>query len=202
MTSRESNITISFDGCPAPVPPSLINCSLTLPDNSQPIQCSVKESRQSGQCNVIFTPVTRGLHQLLVRVYDIEIPDSPMSIPIFVPSEKRTTPVKTISELKCPSGLAVTDDGLVIVSEKGAGCISILDKDGKKIRSFGSPGKERGQFIDPEGVALSSKGYFLTLVTSPASSSKFSFSCRIYSLCRLSCFHCTAKIILYLLYII
>ena len=150
-----------FDGSPVPVPPSLISCSLTPPDNSQPIQCSVKESRQSGQYNVVFTPVTRGLHQLHVRVYDIEISGSPLSIPVSVPPEKRGTPVKTISGLRGPSGVAVTDDGLVIVSERDGHCITILDKEGKKIRSFGSHGTERGQLSYPEGVAISSKGTIL-----------------------------------------
>ena len=70
LTNQESKITISFDI--SPVAPYLISCSLTPPDNSQPIQCSVKESRQSGQYNVVFTPVTRGLHQLHVKVCDIE----------------------------------------------------------------------------------------------------------------------------------
>ena len=149
LTGQESTITISFDGFPVPVPPSLISCSLTPPDNSQPIQCSVKESRLSGQYNVVFTPVTRGLHQLHVRVNDIEISGSPMSIPVSVPPEKRGAPVKTISGLSRPSGVAVTDDGLVIVSEKNAHCITILDKEGKKIRSFGSHGTERGRLSYP-----------------------------------------------------
>ena len=161
LTGQESTITVSFDGSPVPVPPSLISCSLTPPDNSQPIQCSVKESRQSGQYNVIFIPVTRGLHQLHVRVYDIEIPGSPLSIPVSVPPEKRVTPLKTITGLRGPTGLAVTDDGLVIVSERDGHCITILDKEGKKIMSFGSHGTGRGQLVYPEGVAISSKGTIL-----------------------------------------
>ena len=161
LTGQESTITISFDGSPVPVPPSLISCSLTPPDNSQPIQCSMKESTQSGQCNVVFTPVTRGLHQLHVRVYDIEISGSPVNIPVSVPPEKRGTPVKTISGLKQPSGVALIDDGLLIVSERSAHRISILDKEGKKIRSFGSYGTKRGYFSFPEGVAISSKGTIL-----------------------------------------
>ena len=161
LTSQDSTITISFDGSPVPVPPSLISCSLTPPDNSQPIQCSVKESRQSGQYNVVFTPVTRGLHQLHVRVNDIEISGSPMSIPVSVPPEKRGTPVKTISGLRRPSGVAVTDDGLVIVCENDGHCITILDKDRKKIRSFGSYGTGRGKLQFPEGVAISLKGTIL-----------------------------------------
>ena len=121
----------------------------------------MKESRQSGQYNVIFTPVTRGLHQLHVRVYDIEISGSPMSIAVSVPPEKRGTPVKTITGLSGPAGVAVTDDGLVIVNERSANCITILNKEGKKIRSFGSEGTERGQLNNPEGVAISSKGTIL-----------------------------------------
>ena len=161
LTGQESTITISFDGSPVPVPPSLISCFLTPRDNSEPIQCSVKESRQSGQYNVVFTPVTRGLHQLHVEVCDIEISGSPVNIPVLVPPEKRGTPLKTISGLRGPSGVAVTDDGLVIVSERDRNCISILDKKGKKIRSFGFEGTERGQLKNPEGVAISSKGTIL-----------------------------------------
>ena len=160
LTGQESTITISFDGSPVPVPPSLISCSLTPPDNSQPIHCSVKESRQSGQYNVVFTPITRGLHQLHVRVYDTEFSSSPMSIPVSVPPEKRGTPVKTISGLRGPAGIAVTDDRLLIVSERDGHCITILDKEGK-IRSFGSHGTGRGQLNLPEGVAISSKGTIL-----------------------------------------
>ena len=161
LVSQESTITISFDGSPVPVPPSLISCSLTPPNNSQPIQCSVKESRQSGQYNVVFTPVIRGLHQLHVSIYNIEIPGSPVDIPVSIPPEMRVTPVKTICGLRGPSGIAVTDDGLVIVSERYGNCITILDKVGNKIRSFGSKGDRRGQLKYPEGLAISSKGTIL-----------------------------------------
>ena len=161
LVGQESTVTITFDGSPVPVPSSLISCSLTPPDNSQPIQCSVKETRQSGQYNVVFSPVTRGFHPLHVRVYDIEIPGSPVSIPVSVPPENRGVPVKTITGLRRPSGIAVTDDGLLIVSERDANCITILDKEGKKINSFGSHGTKRGQFSSPEGVVISPKGTIL-----------------------------------------
>ena len=154
LTNQKSTVTISFY-C-SPVPPSLISCSLTPPDNSRPIQCSVKESKQSGQYNVVFTPVTRGLHQLHVKVCDIEIPCSPVSVPVSVPPEKRGTPMKTISGLRGPSGIAVTDNGLVIVSERSGHCINIFSKEGKKIKSFGSRGLERAQLRFPYGLAVTS----------------------------------------------
>ena len=165
LVGQESTATISFDGSPVPVPPYLISCSLTPPNNSQPIQCSVKESRQSGQYNVVFTPVTRGLHRLHVSVCNNDIPGSPMNIPVSVPPEKRGTPVKTISGLREPSGVAVTDDGLMIVSEFEGHCITIFDKEGEIIRSFGSRGEGRKELQCPQGVALSSKGTILVADT-------------------------------------
>ena len=165
LVSQETTTTISFDGSPVPVPPYLISCFLTPPVNSQPIQCLVKETKQSGHYSVVFTPVTRGLHQLHVSICNKEIPGSPVNIPVSVPPEMRVTPVKTISGLRGPSGVAVTDDGLVIVSERDAHCITIFDKHGKKIRSFGSEGTRRGQLVHPKGVAISSKGTILVADT-------------------------------------
>ena len=156
LANQESTIGILFDISPVSFSPSLISCSLTPPDNGQSIQCSVKESRQSGQYNIVFTPVTRGLHQLHVRVHDNEIPGSPVNIPVSFPPEKRGTPVKTINGLEKPSGVAVTDDGLLIVSERVGNCITLLDKEGKKIRSFGSYGSKKAQLRFPYGLAVTS----------------------------------------------
>ena len=164
LMKQESTIAIAFsvaDGSPAPVPPSLVSCHLTPPDNSPPIQCSIKESSQLGHCNVVFTPLTRGLHQLHVTVADRNIPGSPVSVSVSVPPEMRGTPVKTITGLKEPTGVTVTDDGLVIVSESSRHCVTILDREGEKIRSFGSYGNGRGQFEYPQGVAITSKGTVL-----------------------------------------
>ena len=52
LTGQEATIAFSFDSSPVPVPPSFISCSLTPPDNSQLIQCSMNKTRQSGQYNV------------------------------------------------------------------------------------------------------------------------------------------------------
>ena len=164
LTGRESTITISLshpNGSPASVPLSLVNCRLTSQDNTCPIQCSIKESSQLGQYNVVFTPAIRGLHQLHVTVNDNEIPGSPVCVPVSVPLEMRGTPVKTITGLNRPAGVAVTDDGLVIVSERNGHCITIFNEEGKKIKSIGTDGYGRGQLQFPQGVAVTSKGTIL-----------------------------------------
>ena len=165
LVNQESIVTIDLffvpDGSPAPVPPSLINCRLTPPDNSPPIQCLIKEYSQPGQYSVVFTPFTRGIHQLHVTVNGSNIPGSPVSVPVSVPPKMRSTPVKTITGLKRPIGVAVTDDGLVIVSEEEGHCITILDSEGRKIRSIGTQGEGMGQLRSPQGVAITSKGTVL-----------------------------------------
>ena len=165
LINQESTVTIALsvpDGFPAPVPPSLINCRLTPPHNSPPMQCSIKESSQSGQYSVVFTPLTRGIHQLHVTVNGGNIPGSPVSVPVSVPPKMRGTPVKTIGTgLNGPRGVAVTDDGLVVVSDGRSHCITILDSEGRKIRSIGTQGKGRGHLERPQGVAITSKGTIL-----------------------------------------
>ena len=168
LIGRESTITISLslpNGSPAPVPLSLINCCLTPPNNTCPIECVIKESSQLGQYTVVFTPAIRGLHQLHVTVNDNNILGSPVNVPVSVPPEMRGTPVKTITGLNNPSGVAVTDDGLLVVSELDGHCITIFNREWKKIRSFGTRGEGMGQLHCPQGLAITSKGTILVADT-------------------------------------
>ena len=148
LIGKESISTIVFEVSedsplpPPPPPPSHISCYLIPPDNNQPIECTVTESTQSGQYKVVFTPITRGLHQLHVKVDNINNPGSPLSIPVSISPKMRGIPVKSITGLNKPWGIDVTDDGLIIVSEFDGHCITILDREGKKINSFGSKGSE------------------------------------------------------------
>ena len=165
LVDQQSAISVCLslpDGRPAPVPSSLIKLQLSPPDGKESIQCSIK-SQPAGQYNVVFTPNTRGVHQLHVTILDSALPGSPMSIPVSIPTKMRDTPVKTIGTgLNGPSGIAVTDDGQVIVCERLSHYVTVLDsKDGRKVRSFGSQGSERGQLSRPEDIAITSKGTLL-----------------------------------------
>ena len=67
---------------------------------------------------------------------------------VSVPLDK---PVKTtITRLKGLRGIAVTNDGLIVISDGDAHCIIILNGNGKRIRSFGSKGTGRGQLTRPQ----------------------------------------------------
>ncbi len=85
---------------------------------------------------------------------------SPMSSHV---SKMRDTPVKTIGTgLIGPGGIAVTYDRQVIVCDESGHCVAVIDsKDGRKVRSFGSQGSGRGQFLYPDDIAITSKGTLL-----------------------------------------
>ena len=69
--------------------------------------------------------------------------------------------MKTITGLKRPYGIAVCDNGDIVVAEFGADCVTIVNKEGEKVRSFGTRGTKEGQFTYPRGVAVTNDGHIL-----------------------------------------
>ena len=69
--------------------------------------------------------------------------------------------MKTITGLKMPYGIAVCDNGDIVVAEWTAHCVTIVNKEGKKVRSFGTRGTKEGQFTYPRGVAITNDEHLL-----------------------------------------
>ena len=82
----------------------------------------------------------------------------------MVPSPKmRGRPVKTITGLVKPWGIAVCDNGDIVVAESGSDRVTIVNKEGKKVRSFGTRGTKEGHFTNFSGVAISTDGHILAV---------------------------------------
>ena len=154
---KKSTITLDLqtqDGSPFSVPLSLISCELSSADDSQLISvlsCDINET-QSGNYDISFTPRTRGIHQLTIRLGCVNITLSP---------EMRGKPVNIISGLNRPFGVVVTKNEEIVVAECHANRITILNKEGEKVKSFGTEGTKEGQFTYPRGVAISQDGHIL-----------------------------------------
>ena len=69
--------------------------------------------------------------------------------------------MKIITGLNEPWGVAVCDNGDIVVAEYVAHCITIFNKEGKKVRSFGTRGTKEGQFKYPRGVAITNDKHIL-----------------------------------------
>ena len=160
---KKSTITLNLqtqDGSPLSVPLSLISCDLSSTDDSQLISCDINET-QSGNYDISFTPRTREKHQLTIRLGGVNIPGSPFTLHIIASPEMRGKPVNIISELHKPWGVVITKNEEIVVAEWSAHRITILNKKGKKVKSFGTCGTKEGQFTSPRGVAISHDGHIL-----------------------------------------
>lgn len=61
-------------------------------------------------------------------------------------------------ELLRPTGVAVTQNGNIIVADRDNHRIQIFSSDGRFISKFGSKGDGEGQLNDPHGLALTPEG--------------------------------------------
>ena len=138
------------------VPVSSLRCSLVSVDKGdQPIHATVTaSSTDPGVYRIQCNPSTSGTHTVKVQVYDVQLEDTSLVIS-FNPTTPIMTPACTIAELNGPWGVAASDDNHVIVTEWGGHCVTILDREGKKVKSLGGKGRSGNvKFSSPRGIAI------------------------------------------------
>ena len=146
--------------CPEPV--ESLTCELTSDTNCDKIKGSVKK-RKDGQFEMCYQASSRGRHQLHIKVEGEHIKGSPFCVTVKLPVQELGTPVRSINGVSQPWGVAINQQGQVVVVECGGNCISIFNSRGEKIRSFGSVGSGHGQFNQPRGVAIDDDGNILVV---------------------------------------
>ena len=136
---------------------SHVSCELISCSDATTVQGSVKRMDKN-KYEIRYKPATRGRHQLHVRVEEGHIKESPFTV---VAVRGLGTPIRTIGVLNYPWGVAVNENGQIVVAERVGHCVSIFSRDGEKIKTFGTNGSGRGQFSDPYGVAVDRDGNIL-----------------------------------------
>ena len=145
------------------VPLSSLRCSLVpVGEGDQPIHTTVTNiSTDPGVYRIQCNPSTSGTHTVKVQVYDVQLEDTSLVIPIN-PYLDNITPVRTITELNHPYGVAVSDDNQVIITEYYGNCVTILDREGKKVKSLGRKGEcGNVKLSTPRGVAITPDKFIL-----------------------------------------
>ena len=155
---QNTSIELSITWLPGS-PLNLLSCQLTDP-NSQHVECSIT-STKPGMATVSYTPTLRGAHQLKITVGDTDVPGSPFTVHVLPSLEMRGVSINTITGVSSPWGVAVSERGEVVVSEYNGNCISVFNREGKKIRKIGSKGSSKTQFETPNGVAITSDNHIL-----------------------------------------
>ena len=105
------------------------------------------------QYKVSYTAVSRGQHKLHVQVNDREMNGSPFTVTVYPDPRQLGLPVRTVTGLNWPYGIAFNSNQEMIVSEKGGHRLSIFDIKGQRIRTFGSHSDSPGRLIGPKGIA-------------------------------------------------
>ena len=103
---------------------------------------------------VSYTATCRGQHKLHVRLNDIEINGSPFTMTVYPDPTQLAYPVRVVTDLNCPYGIAFNSHGEMIVSEYGDHKIDIFDIGGQRIRTFGSCGDSPEQMTFPAYIAI------------------------------------------------
>jgi tripartite motif-containing protein 2/3/tripartite motif-containing protein 71 len=143
--------------CSTPV--ETLTCELVPKSTGEKIDCSVKKIEASDQYEISYQATSQGSrHQLHIKVEGEHIKGSPFPVTII---KKLGAPIKTITGLKRPLGVAVNQRGEIIVAEGRGHCVSIFSSTGEKLQSFGSKGSGNGQFNQPCGVAVDDDGNIL-----------------------------------------
>ena len=110
------------------------------------------------QYRITYNPVIKGKHQLLVKIRDQHVKNSPLPVTVTAPIDQLGSPILTISEVKQPWGVKINKKGEVVVTEFNGHRVSIFSQSGEKLRMFGSHGSDRGQLKCPRGVAIDGDG--------------------------------------------
>ena len=103
---------------------------------------------------VSYTAVSRGQHKLHVQVNGREIDGSPFTMIVYPDPTQLGRPVRVVTGMNQPYGIAFNSREEMIVSEKGAHNVSVFDIRGQRVRTFGSKGNRPEQMDYPAGIAV------------------------------------------------
>ena len=164
---KQENMSFSLsveapDSSLLPIPPFSLTCSLVpVGKCDPPIPTAVTTTTVPGVYRIQCNPSTRGTHTVKVQIYDAHLEDTSQVIP-FNPYIDNITPVYTITKLNRPWGVCVSDDNHVMITECKGHCVTILDREGKKVKSLGGEGGcGNVKFISPRGIAITPDKFIL-----------------------------------------
>ena len=123
----------------------------TLPKSDQPPAVAVISP---SRYEVSYTAVRQGQHKLHIQVNGCEINGSPFTITVYPDPTQLGSPVRVVTDLRRPYGIAVNSRGEMVVTEKGDHQVSVFDIRGQRVRTFGSHGVRPEQMIKPAGIAV------------------------------------------------
>ena len=140
----------------APLSSELISCQLSpIGHSTQAVRCVLQQATPGSYVVCYPGPSGSDFHHLKLQVGGVDVLGTPLTVEA-VPRKAN----QRFKGLTRPTGLAITQDGHLIVAEYDAHCISVFGCiSGKKMRSFGTCGSGQVQFNHPAGIVLTQDGH-------------------------------------------
>ena len=112
------------------------------------------EATPPSQYKVSYRPESRGLYKLHILFNNREVNGSPFTITVYPYPDQLNHPVRVVTDLNKPYGVAVNSRGEMIVSECDAHQVSVFNGKRNNILTIGSHGDSLAQMIEPAGIAI------------------------------------------------
>ena len=157
--------------------PVAVSCELTSCTASTSVKGSVKK-RERNRYDISYQSTRRGRHQLHIKVEGQHIRGSPFAV---VALGKSGTPIRTIKDVRKPRGITFNKSGQIIVAERDADCLSIIDVHGTRMKAIAAEGSVDSDLIFPCGIAIDDGGNILVADTKQHGIRKFVTGDRITS---------------------
>ena len=165
IQGEEASITITcrdIAGTPRPIKHDL-KVEMCPEASGDVIRGEVRERNEvTGEYTIVLKPLTHGNHKLKISVVvgdtDVPIAGSPFSIAVSPPLVHKLQPQKvSIPNMGNPWGVAVNEDGIIVISDIGKHMLVVVSPDNfEVIRQIGRRGNQEVEFKSPCGLAFTS----------------------------------------------
>ena len=129
--------------------PNAVVTGELVSEDGRVVKCRVSR-KEENRYELQYQPQHKGQFQLHVTMNGSHSKESPFQVQVVERLQvPQGTHVKTIGGLKWPWQLAVSDSGEIVVAERDSNCVSVFDREGRKLRSFGDQGSADMKLVNP-----------------------------------------------------
>lgn len=131
-----------------------VKVTVSVPRSEITTPSQVTPGLQLGTYVISFVPTVKGEHVVSIHLGGKEIERSPMIVAVRSSEPELDLPTMVLTQQEWPWGVACSASREVYVTENYNHQVSVWDKEGKHLRTFGQKGQKPGQLLSPTGIAV------------------------------------------------
>ena len=135
-----------------------VEVTIVMPRTGETFDAVVTPGVELGTYEISYEPTSKGQYEISVKVGGEEVSESPFFVTVKTSKLECALPILVCERQEWPWGVACSIKREIYITRNFNHMVTVLDKDGHTIRSFGIKGQKVGQFWKPTGIAVDSKG--------------------------------------------